>query len=199
MRAVSFSESTILILALCSTIVVHGCGGGVEPADEDAPSSATTLESTLPAVVPIRNARVPLPGVLTGGQPTEEQLLQAAQAGYKTIVTLRTPGELSEWDEASVVRSAGMRFEEIPVEGAAGLTSANAERLASLLAEEGAKPVMIHCASGNRVGALLALVAHRVEGASIDEAMQLGREAGVTRLERATRELLEGSPAADLP
>jgi hypothetical protein len=49
---------------------------------------------------------------------------------------------------------------------------------------------MVHCASGNRVGALLALRANRLEGASPEDALELGLDAGLTRLEPAVREAL---------
>jgi hypothetical protein len=48
----------------------------------------------------------------------------------------------------------------------------------------------VHCGSGNRVGALAALLAAE-EGADIDEALDVGRAAGLTRLEAVVREQLE--------
>ncbi len=183
---------TVAALAAAFAVGAHGCAPPKGDAPPPAASSGDGLEATVPAVVPIRNARVPRPGLLTGGQPTEAQIEEAARAGFKTVITLRTPGELTGWGEADAVRGAGMRFEEIPVDGAGGLTMANAERLATLLAEPGVTPAMLHCGSGNRVGALLAVLAHRIEGASVDDAMELGRKAGLTRLEDATRDALEG-------
>jgi protein tyrosine phosphatase (PTP) superfamily phosphohydrolase (DUF442 family) len=39
------------------------------------------------------NAEQPLEYVATADQPTEEHLERLAEAGYKTVVDLRTPGE----------------------------------------------------------------------------------------------------------
>ena len=39
------------------------------------------------------NAEQPLEYMATSGQPTEEHLERLAEAGYKTVVDLRTPGE----------------------------------------------------------------------------------------------------------
>jgi hypothetical protein len=50
---------------------------------------------------------------------------------------------------------------------------------------------MLHCGSGNRIGALFALMAFHLEGESADRALQVGREAGLTRLEPVVRERLE--------
>jgi hypothetical protein len=54
--------------------------------------------------------------------------------------------------------------------------------------------VALYCASGNRVGALLALAAARHEELPPEQALQLGLDAGLTRLEPALRERL-GLPA----
>ena len=75
----------------------------------------------------------------------------------------------------------------------AGLTDANAYALRTALAQSSG-PVLVHCASGNRAGALLALVQAR-DGAPVDQALQLGRDAGMTSLEAPTRALLEQAAA----
>ena len=48
----------------------------------------------------------------------------------------------------------------------------------------------MHCASGNRVGALMALRASQ-NGASAEEAMAAGKAAGLTRLEPVVAKRLE--------
>ena len=50
-------------------------------------------------------------------------------------------------------------------------------------------PVLIHCASSNRVGALLAL-RESLRGASDEEALEFGKQAGMTRLEPLVKERL---------
>ena len=49
---------------------------------------------------------------------------------------------------------------------------------------------MVHCASGNRVGALFALKAFHLEDADVESALASGREAGLTKLEETIRERL---------
>ena len=53
--------------------------------------------------------------------------------------------------------------------------------------------MLVHCASGNRVGALIALSAAD-EGVPVEEALARGRAAGMTSTEARVRELL-GAPA----
>jgi protein tyrosine phosphatase (PTP) superfamily phosphohydrolase (DUF442 family) len=50
-------------------------------------------------------------------------------------------------------------------------------------------PVLLHCGSGNRVGAVLAL-RHSLSGASEEEAIAFGNDAGLTKLEDVVRERL---------
>ena len=142
----------------------------------------------------IRNARAPFPDLLTGGQVSEEELAWAARNGYRTVINLRPPGEKDELaDEAGLVDQLGMRYVTIPVAGADGVTEENAKRLADALSTADALPAIVHCASGNRVGALFALQAH-AEGAAAEEALDVGLSAGLTRLEPVVRERL-GLPA----
>lgn len=148
------------------------------------------------------NGRRPLPDLLTGGQPTAEQLEELAGLGYRTVIDLRTEGESGALaDEPARVEALGMRYVRLPVAGAAGLSDDNARALDELLAGAGAYPVVLHCGSGNRVGALLALRAALTEGADPDAALQLGLDAGLTRLEPTVRELLglPDAPAAETP
>jgi protein tyrosine phosphatase (PTP) superfamily phosphohydrolase (DUF442 family) len=84
-----------------------------------------------------------------------------------------------------------MSYIQIPIAGAADLTRANVERLDTTLRD--ARPagrVLLHCASGNRAGALLALRENWLHGAAPEDALALGLAAGLTSLEPQTRRLL---------
>ncbi|RMG42887.1 MAG: hypothetical protein D6718_13295 [Acidobacteria bacterium] len=173
-RSVRLAASLALLAAAAS------CGA---PAGRE-PSPAGAIE--------IPNARHPLPGVLTGGQPTAEQLRRAAEAGYRTVVNLRTEGEAGSLpDEPDLVRRLGLRYVAIPVDHAAGLTEDNVRALHEILEDPEARPMIVHCASGNRVGALFALHARMFEGLPPEEALAAGRQAGLTRLEPEVRRRLE--------
>ena len=54
-------------------------------------------------------------------------------------------------------------------------------------------PVLLHCGSGNRVGALLALAAFHVDGRPADAALQYGLDSGLTRLEPVVRDHLSAA------
>ena len=69
----------------------------------------------------------------------------------------------------------------IPVADKADLTLEKAKFLANAL-ENSPAPIFIHCAGGNRVGALLAMKAGLVDGLSTDQALDLGDRAGLAGL-----------------
>lgn len=186
------SRALALLFAL-----FFGCRAETSPPVEPQPAPASRIEQTPaaqpaadPLAIGIPNARRPWPGVLTGGQPTVEQLEEAARAGFRTIVNLRAPGEEGAWDEATKAAELGLRYAAIPIAGADGLTAGNAGKLAEIVDDPRDLPVMVHCASGNRVGALFAMKAFHVGGEDADSALAVGREAGLTRLEEAVKERL---------
>ena len=167
-------------------LIVVGTFLGAQPLPAGGePERASLL---IPA---IRNARVPLDGVLAGGQPTREQLALAAEAGFRTVINLRTEREPGwEWED-EFVSSLGMTYELLPISGRDGLTRENVEKLDALLSDALERgPVMLHCASGNRVGGLLGLRRAWLQGEDAEDAVVFARAAGLTSLTPAVKELL---------
>ena len=157
---------------------------------ETANTPGQTLAGETPPVVAILNAQTPEPGLLTGGQPTPEQLDELAQAGYKTVVNLRTEGEEGDWDAAARSAELGLDYRRLPISTADGLDVTGATALDALLADDSLRPMVVHCGSGNRVGALFALRAFHLQDADAEAALEIGRRAGLTRLEERVRPLL---------
>lgn len=136
----------------------------------------------------------PRAGLHTGGQPDAAQLRAFARAGGRVVIDLRAADEARGYDEAALARTLGLHYVSLPIAGAADLTPARASALHEALAAAHG-PVLLHCASGNRVGALLALEAAQHEGLSAADALELGRRAGLKSLAPVVRERL-GEPAA---
>jgi len=142
--------------------------------------------------VTINNLRGPLsvqPVIFTAGQPTEMEIADIARRGIHTLINLRPPSEQVGFDEARLASDAGMAYVGIPVAGAADLTIANAERLANTF-ETHAAPFFLHCAGGNRAGALLAVKTGLIDGYTLEQALNLGVEAGMTDLHDTVATLL---------
>ena len=135
----------------------------------------------------------PTDQLTTSGQPSAESLEALADSGFTTIIDLRLATENRGIDEQATVEGLGMSYISIPVAGADGVNFDNASVLDRFLSgAEG--PVLVHCGSGNRAGALLALV-EKLNGADNAAALEFGREAGLTGLEPVVIQRLEaGSP-----
>jgi uncharacterized protein (TIGR01244 family) len=119
-----------------------------------------------------------LGGVYLAGQPSPEGLVEARERGIRTVINLRTSGELA-WDEKAVVQRLGMLYHHVPFRSADDLSDAVFQRVRSLLGDSGNRPVLLHCASANRVGAVW--LAHRVldHGLSFDAALAEARTVGL--------------------
>lgn len=126
---------------------------------------------------------------ISTGQPDEAMLKAAKNAGYAAVIDLRTAGEDRGIDEAATVESLGMSYHLIEVAGASGVTFENARALDEVMAGIDG-PVFLHCRTGNRVGALLALRAS-MHGATAEEALAVGKTAGLGSLEGAVREQIQ--------
>lgn len=133
------------------------------------------------------NADQPLEYVATAGQPTEQHLNRLAEAGYKTVVDLRTPEETPRPDEwGMVVRRAGMEYVNIPV-GHIDIDNETFDRFRELMRDGGRRPMLVHCSSANRVGALLIPYLILDEGRTPEKARKIATGVGLrsNRLERA--------------
>lgn len=143
------------------------------------------------AKIDILNAKMPAPELLTCGQPLPVQLDAARKAGYRTVINLRPPGEFGGFDEAAAAAGLGFRYVNIPIASPADLTVENAQKLANVLDDLDAYPVLLHCGNSNRVGALMALKAGLLDGEDTDTALEIGRQSGLSGLAEAVRVRLE--------
>lgn len=173
-----FSQLSRLLIAL-GLIALAAC------------NPAPVLDNDVLAQADIVNLLAPEPNIMSSGQPTEEQFQLLAEAGVKHVINLRTPEEM-EFDEGALVRSLDMEYHSIPVAVSSGITRQNAQALFDLLENLSGEPVVIHCASGQRVGALIALSAQQNQGLDADAAMQEGERWGLSspRITPVVRSLL---------
>jgi uncharacterized protein (TIGR01244 family) len=133
----------------------------------------------------------PAPDLITGGQPTAEDFAAMAKAGLKHVINLRPEAEDAGFDEAALAAKLGLKYTLIPIAGAGDLTPENARKLDAALASAPNQPTLVHCASSNRVGGLFAVRAARVQGKSVEQALEFGRAAGLTKMEPQVRQILE--------
>ena len=155
-----------------------------------APTATRIAQATPQLQADVPHLHVPRAGLVTGGQPQAGAWGDLHAAGVTRVISLLPAAELGSRNEAAEVRSNGMDYLQIGVEGPGDLTPANARLLWQSL-KAGSGTVLVHCASGNRAGALLALAAKQEGGMAPQAALEFGKAAGLTKLEPLVRERLD--------
>ena len=164
---------TYTILTSVVLLTLAGCGQptATTPSAQPAEVAATALGEL---------ARVHLVGDLyVAGQPSQADLEAASAMGVKTVVSYRKPGESVGFDEAKVVADLGMTFVAEPWKAPAELTD---DALAGMRKTLGSasRPMLVHCGSANRAGAVWAAYRALDEGVAIDTAIKEAKQIGLS-------------------
>ena len=93
--------------------------------------------------------------VACGGATTPEAVPELKKMGFASIINLRLPSEpgANVEGEAAAAKTAGINFFNIPFSGASP-DPAVADRFLATITAKGNEPAYIHCAAGNRAGAM---------------------------------------------
>lgn len=199
------------VLALAS--LVPACGS-----PEREPSSAPPAPAPAPVAAPVpvpvavpaqepgrlelatcgKISRVHALGDLyLASMPTAADLEEARAMGVKTVVNLRRPAEHADFDEAAAVAALGLVYVNLPISGASDLTDEVIEQAREFL-NRAERPLLLHCASANRVGAVW--IPWRVldGGIDLDEAVAEARTIGLKtpELEAKARDYVRRKQAA---
>ncbi len=112
-------------------------------------------------------------------QPAPEQLRQAAGEGFKSLINLRAPEEAGALgDERQQAEAAGLRYVNVAVKPDA-LSDELADQVLGYI-EQVPKPVLVHCKTGLRSGAMALMYVATREKLSAAEAIEKGRRLGLT-------------------
>lgn len=152
--------------------------------ESQAEQEPQTLESQLAAV--FEGAKFPDSNTVVTGKLTPEKVAKAAEAGIEHIINLQPEDELS-FDEKAEVEEHGIQYTHLPISGAKDLKQVNLLEFDKALRAYHGKKTLLHCGSGNRVGACMALRAGWLRGRKMDTAMQRGKDHGLTGLEEEVR------------
>jgi protein tyrosine phosphatase (PTP) superfamily phosphohydrolase (DUF442 family) len=125
-------------------------------------------------------------GVWLAGQPSPDELKLFKEKGVKTVINLREKGE-TDWDEAAVVKELGMTYHLVPFKAPETLTAAVFDQARRVLNDRQNQPILLHCSTSNRVGAIW--LAHRVldHGLSYESALAEAKQIGLRTPEYAEK------------
>jgi uncharacterized protein (TIGR01244 family) len=125
----------------------------------------------------IPNFQSPRYEIYTAGQPNEEGFQQVAAMGVKSVINVLPEKECLKDEEMMVVNNK-MIYNKFPF-NPSNVNMAMVQKFGQLLQNQ-EKPVLIHCSTGNHVGALW--FAYRVLGekAGLATALKEARQIGLT-------------------
>ncbi len=155
-----------------------------------APAAALATTPDQTALAGLSHVSFPAPQRVASGRLHAGDIAALQHAGIRHVIDLSADSETPGFDEAASVRIGGMAYHNLPIHSAADLTRANVARFDRLLREAGDQPTLVHCASSNRVGAMIALRAALLGGQSTEAALAEGRRWGLKSLEPEVRERL---------
>jgi uncharacterized protein (TIGR01244 family) len=130
--------------------------------------------------------------IMSGGQPSAEDIKLLQSNGFSTVINLRPPAEMAGNDEAEQVKALGMNYFQIAVAGPQDFSQENALQLDQLL-NQASGNVLVHCLSGNRVGALFALRAFFKESHDLEDSIEIGKAYGLTKAEGMIAQIIANS------
>lgn len=119
-----------------------------------------------------------LDGVFLASQPATADFEQASKGGIKTVINNRHASETPDFDEKSIVEGLGMTYISLPYNGEAELTDDVFTRARELLASA-ERPILMHCGSANRTGALWLAYRALDGGLSLDAARAEAKVVGL--------------------
>ncbi len=116
------------------------------------------------------------PSLAVAGRPSPEAVAKLKELGFRTAIDLRQPSEgVAIVKEA--VEAQGLKFVNVPVSPDT-FSLDDVLKVEAVLKDQSTAPVLLYCASSNRVGGVVAVLEAR-RGRTKDEAIAEGRKAGL--------------------
>lgn len=123
--------------------------------------------------------------VYRGAQPTPQGFSNLNKLGIKVVVDLREPGDRSVF-ENKIVSAAGMKYISVPMSGLATPSNESVRKVLSLLEDNSAGPVFVHCRRGaDRTGGVIACYRIEHDGWKNDKALLEARSLGMSWFQKA--------------
>jgi len=136
------------------------------------------MDPFLAALRGVVNVSKPLPDLVTAGQPGPSHFEALKAAGAKVILDIRDPMEPRPFDEPALIRNLGMEYVNVSVRQGA-LDDATMDALLEQVRRADGRPMVVHCASANRVGGALIPYFVLDRGMTEDEAIEAAMTIGL--------------------
>jgi len=143
------------LLALALSIALSACNSSSDSARSSTTNTGSANNTARIETIEIGDIpRLHAFGdVLLAGQPSADDFALLDDQGYKTIINLRRPEEKIGFDQARLLADLDIDYIHIPWNGPDELSDQVFDQLRELLTTA-ERPLVLHCASANRVGAV---------------------------------------------
>lgn len=148
-------KSLIAISAAATALALTGCrsDGGAEGASMAEPHTAVITQQLEPYECGEITRLHTFQGFFLASQPAPADFEQAKKGGVKTVINLRHSEEITDFNERDVVTKLDLAYHNPAWNGPEELTDAMFDEVRALM-RSAERPVLMHCSSGNRVGAM---------------------------------------------
>ena len=135
--------------------------------------------------------------IYISGAATPEAIEALKSRGVRTLLDLRLPEQI-EPEFAKTVRSLGVTYVPLPMKSVE-MTDGQAAAFLEAMRTYAGEPLLIHCKSGNRSGAMYGLYAGAECDLGVDQAIISARQAGMKNDDLAAdlRQFLTERASAD--
>lgn len=131
------------------------------------------------------------PYIANAGLLLGEGLSEAKNLGFKLVIDLRAPDEKGALEEEQLANELGINYQRIVV-GRGAPDWDQIDKFSTLVENAEHYPILVHCVSSNRSGAIWALYRAK-SGIPPIIAIEEGRAAGLESRENAVRKMLNAS------
>lgn len=172
------------VLAILLSIVLLGGCDSSPPISVNDFSAAETWG--------VANNVVGVKHLYFSGQPDTETLIEAHNHGVGVVIDLRESAE-TDWDEARAASDAGLTYYSVPIAAVGTSFEAGAmQKISTLVKKHSDQIILLHCSSGNRAGAWLAIHLVNDHGMDVNPSISLTHKVGLNKpdIEARVREYL---------
>lgn len=175
MKTQLLKPAILAAIALPSLCILNSCGQSEKAAETKTETSTEVPETSELGEISTLHK---FGDVYLASQPQETDFKTAKDAGVKTVINMRHPEEMTDFDEKETVTALGMEYVNLPWAGPEELTDEVFGRARELL-NISEKPILLHCSSANRVGAVW--IPWRVldGGIDIEDAVEEAKTIGI--------------------
>ena len=128
------------------------------------------------------------PYVANAGLLRGKGLEEAKRLGFKLVIDLRAPNEDGAVEEEQLAKDIGVNYQRIVV-GRGAPDWSEIDKFAALVEDPKLYPILVHCVSSNRSGAIWAMYRAKA-GVPPLVAIEEWRAAGLESREKAVRKML---------